>query len=73
MKLTKTPNEMCESNERGDILLKASRGCFWRETTPGDKTASKSTKPPFVGSTVGLAINPLVYGRLDPKTLARGN
>jgi len=28
MKLTITPNEMCETNERGDLLLLAWRGCF---------------------------------------------
>jgi len=33
MKLIKTPNEMCEANEGDELLLKARRGCFWRETT----------------------------------------
>jgi len=32
-KLTNTPNEMCETNERERGLLKALRGCFWRERT----------------------------------------
>ena len=28
-----TPNHMCETNERERGLLKAWRGCFWREST----------------------------------------
>jgi len=32
-KLTNTPNEMYETNERETGLLKAWRGCFWREST----------------------------------------
>ena len=31
--LTNTPNQLCETNESERGLLKAWRGCFWREST----------------------------------------
>ena len=33
IKLTKAPNEMCETNDRGNLVLEAQRGCFLMETT----------------------------------------